>query len=64
MKTTVKTIFFALAIGLAAACTPKNENSAETDMDTEADSVEQVAPADETMPSDSTSQTYDSAARN
>lgn len=64
MKTTIKTILFASAIGLAAACSPRNENSAQDDMQNENESVEEVAPADETtVPSDSTTQTYDSAAQ-
>jgi len=37
---------------LIVACSPKSENSAQTGSETEADSVETVAPSDE-LPADS-----------
>ncbi|HTF18362.1 MAG TPA: hypothetical protein VK658_09840 [Chryseolinea sp.] len=52
MKTTVKLIAFLIAIGLATACSTRNENSAQTAGESEKDSVESVAPAADGMPTD------------
>ncbi|HTF20003.1 MAG TPA: hypothetical protein VK658_18145 [Chryseolinea sp.] len=53
MKTIVKSIASLMVIAaLIVACSPKSENSAQTGSETEADSVETVAPSDE-LPADS-----------
>ena len=53
MKTIVKSIASLMFVAaLFVACTPKSENSAQTGSETEADSVETVAPAEE-VPADS-----------
>ena len=44
---------FALVVWLAAACSQRNENSAQGDIESDADSVESVAPTSDGMPQSS-----------
>lgn len=53
MKSINKLLAILFVAGLAAACTPGNRTS-EGREDTEADSVEQVAPAEDGTPTDGT----------
>jgi hypothetical protein len=53
MKSLTKLLAFALAAGLAVACSSRNDNSAQSTP--ESDSVESVAPSADGTPTDGTS---------
>ncbi|MGC3944627.1 MAG: hypothetical protein QM762_08920 [Chryseolinea sp.] len=53
MKSISRILAIALATGLAVACSTRNSNTARGDEDTQGDSVEQVAPASDGMPAQS-----------
>jgi hypothetical protein len=52
MKFSSKLVAIAFAAGLFAACSPRNENTSESGIESEADSVETVAPDASGTPTD------------